>query len=182
MKACGAGSHRMAMLRVAQRDAFRRIVFMTMLKEARMAIDIRDAHARERLPVPTASQQALDNLAHRLHPAIYFAIVALAAVFVASAASFAAGNDSYNVIAIAYVFIWLAMFLPFQLWRVRRHGHDPRDTSLSHRTLRGWLSAEFDVWKYRVKGMDAAVAILLPIAAVTIGILFLAIVLHIDVG
>ena len=147
-----------------------------------MAVDIHDAREDRQLPVPQSPETPAPNLAKRLHPAIYFVIVALAAVFVASAATFAAGDDSYYLIAIACIFICLAMFLPFQLWRVRRHGHDRRDTSLSHRTFGGWLNAEFDVWQARLSGKDAAVAILLPIAAVTIGMLCLAIVLHIDVG
>lgn len=147
-----------------------------------MALDIRDARESRHLPVATASQQASNNLARRLHPAIYLAITGLAVLFIASAGTFAAPNDSYYVIAIACAFILAAVGLPYQLWRVRRHGHDPRDTSLSHRSLAGWLDADFDVWQTRVKGRDAAAAILLPIAAVAIGLFCLAIVLHIDIG
>jgi len=147
-----------------------------------MAIDIRDAREERNLPVPAAPEAPPQNLARRLHPAIYLAILGLAVLFVASAGTFAAPNDSYYVIAIACGFVLFAMFLPFQLWRVRRHGHDPRDTSLSHRTFGGWLNADLDVWQTRVKGKDAAAAILLPIAAVAVGLLCLAIVLHIDVG
>lgn len=147
-----------------------------------MAIDIHDAGESRRLPVPMASQQAPDNLARRIHPAIYRTVAGLAVVFIAAAATFAAPNDSYYVIAIACGFVLAAVGLPYQLWRVRRHGHDPRDTSLSHRTLRGWLDAELDVWQTRVKGRDAAAAILQPIVAVAIGLVCLAIVLHIDVG
>jgi hypothetical protein len=153
-----------------------------MPKEAGMVIDIQDARENRQLPVPTTSYHAPDNVARRLHPAIYRVILALAVVFVAAAATFAAPNDSYYLIAIACAFILAAVGLPYQLLRVRRHGHDRRDTSLSHRTLRGWLDADFDVWQARLKGRDAAAAILLPIAAVTIGFLCLAIVLHIDVG
>jgi len=147
-----------------------------------MALDIRDAHESQHLPVTMASRQTSDNLARRLHPAIYLAIAGLAVLFIASAGAFAAPNDSYYVIAIACGFILAAIGLPYQLWRVQRHGHDPRDTSLSHRTLSGWLSADLDVWQTRIKGRDAAAAILLPIAAVTIGLFCLAVVLHVAVG
>lgn len=147
-----------------------------------MALDIRDAHESQRLPVPKERRQAPDNLARAIHPGIYFAIAGLALVFVACAATFAAHNDSYYVIAIACGFIMAAISLPYQLWRVQRHGHDPRDTSLSHRTFAGWLNADLDIWQARIKGRDAATAILLPIAAVAIGLLCLTIVLHIDVG
>jgi len=167
---------------LAQRCAIRRIVFISTAKEVVMALDIRDAHESQHLPVPTVPRQPSDNLARRLHPAIYLAIAGLAVLFIASAATFVAPNDSYYVIAIACAFILAAIGLPFQLWRVQRHGHDPRDTSLSHRTLWGWLNADLDVWQTRVKGRDAAAAILLPIAAVSIGLLCLAIVLHFVVG
>jgi hypothetical protein len=147
-----------------------------------MVIDIQDARENRQLPVPTTSYRAPDNVARRLHPAIYRAIFASAVVFVAAAGTFAAPNDSYYLIAIACAFMLAMVGLPYQLLRVRRHGHDPRDTSLSHRTLRGWLNADFDVWQARIKGRDAAAAILLPIAAVAIGLLCLAIVLHIEIG
>lgn len=135
MNSCGAASHRMSMRFSAQRHAIRCIVLISNAEEAAMAVDIHDAREDRQLPVPQSPETPAPNLPKRLHPAIYFVIVALAAVFVASAATFAAGDDSYYLIAIACIFICLAMFLPFQLWRVRRHGHDRRDTSLSHRRL-----------------------------------------------
>jgi hypothetical protein len=151
-------------------------------KEVAMALDIRDAQESRHVPVPTEARQTSDTLARAVHPGIYLAIVGMALVFIACAGTFAAYNDSYYLIAIACGFIAAAVGLPYQLWRVRRHGHDPRDTSLSHRTLWGWLNADLDVWQERIKGRDAAAAILLPIAAVTIGMLAFAIILHLDVG
>ena len=147
-----------------------------------MALDIRDAQESRHLPVPTEARQPPDNLARGIHPAIYVAIAGLALLFIACAGTFATHNDSYYVIAIACGFIAAAVGLPYQLWRVRSHGHDPRNMSLSHRTLWGWLNADLDVWETRIKGRDAAVAILLPIVAVSVGLLCLAIVLQIDVG
>lgn len=147
-----------------------------------MPLDIRDARESQHLPVPKGPRPAPDNLARGVHPAIYLVIVGLALVFIACAGTFAAHNDSYYVIAIACGFILAAIGLPYQLWRVRHHGHDPRNMSLSHRTLWGWLNADFDILETRIKGKDAAAAILLPIVAVSIGLLCLAIVMHIDVG
>ncbi|HEX3970380.1 MAG TPA: hypothetical protein VHX19_03605 [Stellaceae bacterium] len=147
-----------------------------------MAIDIHDARESRQLPVSITPPPASDNVARRLHPAIYLAILGLAIVFVAAAGTFAAPNDSYYLIEIACGFILVAVGLPYQLLRVRRHGHDPRDTSLSHRTLGGWLNAEFDVWQTRIRGWDAAAAILLPVAAVSIGLVCLTIVMHLDIG
>jgi hypothetical protein len=35
--------------------------------------------------------------------------------------------------------------------------------------LRTWLSGDFETWQYRLKGSEAAIQILLPIAAVSFG-------------
>lgn len=142
-----------------------------------MALDIQDTRETRQLPAATSG-----NLAHRLHPAVYLAAGALALLFIASAWAFAAPNKVAYLLAIVTGFILAAIGLPFQLWRVRRHGHDPRDSSLSPRSLASWLQADLDIWQTRIPGKDAAAAILLPIAAVAIGLFCLAIVLHVDVG
>lgn len=151
-----------------------------------MALDMNQPlAAREDAPLAAVTHPpvvAAPNVAYRLHPAIYLTIVGLALVFLASAWTFAAPNKIYYLLAIITGFVLAAIGLPFQLWRVRRHGHDPRDSSLSPRTLSNWLRADFDIWQTRLKGKDAAVAILLPVAAAAICMLSLAIVLHIDVG
>ncbi len=147
-----------------------------------MALDIRDAQEERHLPVPISRERALGNLAHRIHTGIYATIAGLAVLFVIAAWGFFAPNDTYYLLAIVTSFIFAAVFLPFQLYRVRRHGHDPRDTSLSHRSFSNRLDAEFDIWQDRIRGSDAAVAILLPVAAVAIGMVCLTIILHIDVG
>lgn len=126
------------------------------------------------LPVPAPT------VAHRIHPAVYAIGAALALLFIASAWTFVAPDKTYYLLAVVTGFICLAVGFPFQLWRVRQHGHDPRDSSMSPRTLSNWLATDFDTWQERLKGRDAAIAILLPVAAVSIGLLCLAIVLHLD--
>jgi hypothetical protein len=153
-----------------------------MPKEAHMAVDIQDAREERQLPVPRSPEVTAPNVVHRLHPAIYETIVGLAVLFVLSAWGFFAPNDTYYLLAVVTGFVFVAVFLPFQLWRVRRHGHDPRDNSLSDWPLWNWLNADLDVWQARIKGSDAATGILLPIAAVAIGMLCFAIVLHLEVG
>jgi hypothetical protein len=171
----GDARHRADMPRETESSA-------AMPKEARMTVDIQDARETRQLPVPQSPAVMASNVARRLHPAIYETIAGLAVLFVLSAWGFFAPNDTYYLLAIVTGFVFVAVFLPFQLWRVRRHGHDPRDTSLSHRTLGGWLNADLDIWQARIKGSDAATGILLPIAAVAIGMLCFAIILHLDVG
>lgn len=146
-----------------------------------MALDIRDMHETQQLPALVP-----DPLARRIHPAIYATILGLAILFIGSAWAFVAPNKVAYLLFIVSGFILAAIGLPYQLWRVRRHGrelsHDLRDSSLSPRSFADWLHADFDVWETRIPGKDAAAAILLPIVAVAVGLFCLAIVLHIDVG
>jgi hypothetical protein len=141
-------------------------------------LDIQEARERRQLPV----QAHPPNPAHRLHPAIYMAIAALALLFAASVWGFFAPSSRNYLLAIVTGFVLAAVGLPFQLWRVQRHGHDPRDTSLSPRPLAEWLNSDIEVWGSRMRGRDAAAAILLPIAAGAFGMLCFAVVLHIAVG
>ena len=147
-----------------------------------MALDVRDKGEEQRLSVPASPAVPSRNLAVRLHPAIYETIAALALLFVIGAWGFFAPNDTYYLLEVVTGFVFVAVFLPFQLWRVRRHGHDPRDTSLSHRSFRNWLDAELDIWQGRIKGRDAAAGILLPVAAVAIGMICFAIIINIEIG
>jgi hypothetical protein len=117
-----------------------------------------------------------------LHPAIYVTIAALALLFAASVWGFFAPTSRNYLLAIVTGFVLTAVGLPFQLWRVQRHGHDPRDMGLSPRPLTDWLNSDIEVWGSRMRGRDAAAAILLPIAAGAFGMLCFAIALHIAVG
>ena len=147
-----------------------------------MARDIRDAREERQLPALRSPNAERPSTARRVHPAIYLTILGFALLFIASAWAFDGPGDTYYLLAIVSGFVAAAVGLPYQLWRVRRHGHDPRDTSLSHRSLWNWLRTDFDIWQTRVRGSDAAAAILLPVAAVSIGMFLLAIVLHIEIG
>jgi len=118
------------------------------------------------------------NVAYRLHPAVYMTIAGLALLFIASACGFFGPNETWYPLAIVTGFVLAAIGLPFQLWRVPRHGHDPCDRSLAS----SWLHADFDVRRTRIPGKDAAAPILLPGAAVAVGMFCLAVVPHFDVG
>lgn len=142
-----------------------------------MALDPEIRPHGEALPAPDRPA----DLVRRLHPAIYLAISALVLVFAASILGFAAANSRNYLLVIAAVFALGALALPFQLWRVQRHGHDPRDTGLSPRSFRDWLDKDIEVWGSRMRGRDAAAAILLPIASGAFGMLFFVIILHLTV-
>lgn len=142
-----------------------------------MALDIHEQKTPAHLHAVTAPSPA-----QRLHPAIYAIIAALVLLFAASILSFEVASSRNYLLVIAAAFALGALGLPFQLWRVRRHGHDPRDSSMSPRPLANWLDNDVEVWGSRMRGRDAATAILLPISAGAFGMLCFAIVFHIAVG
>jgi hypothetical protein len=101
-----------------------------------------------------------------LHPRIYQAAAALALWLVLSVwFFFATGPYTSLTLAVVSGFMLVAVGLPFILSRVG-DGLDRED----HRTsLRDWSHAEFGAWGTRLSGAEAATQVLLPIAAVSIG-------------
>ncbi len=111
-----------------------------------------------------------------LHPWVYLAIVGLALWFVLSAWGFAVDGYADYLLGVVSGFIFIAVALPYALWRVwrRSQGAALRDGG----SFRDWASGELATWQDRVKGTNAALEILLPIAAVAFGMTALGIVLH----
>ena|SRR5688572_22064289 len=116
-----------------------------------------------------------------LHPYVYVAIAALALWFVLSAWSF--GRDGYTdyLLAVVSGFILIFVTVPFMLSRVCRDDADkPSEdaTQNQQREFRRWAACDFDTWQYRLKCSNAAVEILLPIAAIAFGMTAFGIVLY----
>lgn len=138
----------------------------------------REAGVRIALPVPIALHSAASDW---LHPGVYGAIVALACLLVGSVWGFFAEDDVGYVLAVVSGFVFASILIPFQLWRIHRRygqqsGNHPRATIIH------WLAGDFDTWQARVKSREAAIEILLPIAAVAFGMAAFAIALHVAVG
>jgi hypothetical protein len=116
-----------------------------------------------------------------LHPLVYKAMAGLALWYVLSVWVFF-GEESYTALALAVVsfFLLLTVGIPFALWLAWRgspisgaHEHD--------QMFRDWAGGEFETWQGRQSGAEAAVELLLPLAAVAFGLTILGIVLHLDV-
>ena len=109
-----------------------------------------------------------------LHPIVYWAIVGLVVCFAASAWTFFSAAEYMELLlAVVTGFFFMAIAIPFAIWLVWRKNQDPdamRDESMS---LRAWASGEFETWQGRRKATDAAVEIVMPIAAVAFGLMAL---------
>jgi hypothetical protein len=92
--------------------------------------------------------------------------------------AFAGGEDTDYLLVVVSGFIFIAVGLPCILWRGGRSGDEPEAERRSAQSFRDWLLADFDTWQGRLPGANAAVEILLPIAAVAFGMTALGIVLH----
>jgi hypothetical protein len=143
-----------------QQQLATRIFSATALEEGRMAHDERLTHR------PTATL---------FHPLVYRAMIALAALLAASVWGFFADNSTGYLLAVVSGFIFMVVALPYQLWRVRRHGHDPRLDGQKSRPLSEWLASDFDAWQERLRGWDVVAGSLLPIMACAFGMLAFAI-------
>jgi hypothetical protein len=68
----------------------------------------------------------------------------------------------------------------YVLWRVCRkaQGPDAARGTVRQEEFQHWVSGEFDIWQDRVTGANAAVQILLPLAAVAFGMTAFGFVLH----
>jgi hypothetical protein len=87
-------------------------------------------------------------------------------------------GDTGLLLAVVSGFFVMATAIPCALWLIwrkhRRSGAEG-DESIS---LRDWASGSFEIWQDRLKGANAIVEILLPIAAVALGMTALGIVFH----
>jgi hypothetical protein len=114
-----------------------------------------------------------------LHPLVNMAIIGLVLMFVAAMWMFFA-SDPYGAwldVVVTGLFV-IAIAIPALLWLTwRRNADGARDGS--HPRFRDWAAGEFDTGTGSVKGANATAEVLLPIAAVAVGMTALGVVFHI---
>jgi hypothetical protein len=116
-----------------------------------------------------------------LHPAVYWSIIALTIWLVFSVwLLFDYGSYSLLILIAITAFFVVAMAIPLVLAAVWRH-NVPADEAHPAENLRQWLSCEFSTWSGPLSGKEAAMQILLPIAAVAIGMTIFGLVFYFDV-
>ncbi len=123
------------------------------------------AHPSTTLPV------ARDQSAHGdLHPAVYKTLVGLTIWLVLSVwLLFSRGNYvGLNLIVITAFFLVL-VGIPVALWLIWRRDASEAEHGERANRFRDWRAQRFATWTGGISGREATVQILLPIAAVSIG-------------
>jgi hypothetical protein len=118
------------------------------------------------------------HLSPQVHPLVYAGIVGLALWFALAAWGFAGDGYTDYLLVVVSGFVAVAVALPLILSRIGR-ADQPLDTR-PHRgsSFRAWAAGDLDTWQDRLRGSNAAIEILLPLAAVAFGMTLFAIVLH----
>ncbi|MBI4367138.1 MAG: hypothetical protein HY543_09995 [Deltaproteobacteria bacterium] len=113
-----------------------------------------------------------------LHPLVYHTVVGLALWFVLSAWVFFGGWD-YMGLALTVVsgFFLMAMAIPLLLWLTWRRNREAGRAESGSGTFRHWAAGDFAICQGRLAGAEAAAQVILPIAAVSIGLTLIGIVL-----
>jgi hypothetical protein len=121
--------------------------------------------------------RAAERVSNRAHSVIYKAILGFALLFVISAWTFF-GKASHMglILAIVCVLFIMAIGVPYALWRVGEIARRPETTDQPAESFAAWTESKFATWTGHQKSVTAAVEILLPFAAVAIGITALGIV------
>jgi hypothetical protein len=123
-------------------------------------------------------KQAANPSTRRLHPGVYALLIGFVVWLVVSVWSFAEAGLANYLLFIVSGFIFIAVALPLILSRV-----SPRDRAADADdrlpSFREWASWDFDTWQGRLSGLQAAAQILLPIAAVALGMMAFGIAFHV---
>src|SRR5262245_17245449 len=124
-------------------------------------------------------QQGNKAVAGVLHPAVYMVLVGLTAWLVVAIWGFGYDGQTDYLLAIVTGFLVIAVgILSIFALIVHRQSNSDETKSSTKTSLREWMAGDFDTWQDRVRGRNAAVEVLLPMAAIAIGMTAFAIVLH----
>jgi hypothetical protein len=121
---------------------------------------VQDAHDVARRNVPVSDS---------LHPQVYKMLIGLAIWLILSVWTlFDRGPYMGLTLSVVTGFILIAVSLPIILWLTWRNG-GAETAAEKPEEFRHWISHEFATCTGTISGSDAAMQILLPIAAVAIG-------------
>jgi hypothetical protein len=116
------------------------------------------------------------DLPSGFHPLVYKAAIGLVFLFVVAAwAAFDRQSDIELPLAILSILLFVAVLLPYLLWRIWRKSQARPPTLKTNTGFLRWAKGSIKVGQGELKGADAAIDMLLPLAAVAFGLLALGI-------
>jgi len=111
-----------------------------------------------------------DRRTNELHPLVYRAMIGLTIWLVLSVwVLFSRGAYEGVTLSIITLFFVVLVSIPVVLWLTWRRNTDPREQHEIVAPYREWSSGSFETSTGRISGREASMQILLPIAAVAIG-------------
>lgn len=117
------------------------------------------------------------SVSRGLHPLVYKAAVGLVVWFVLSAwALFDRQRDTELPLVMVSVLLFIAVLTPYALWRVWRRDREPRSVRENAGAFSDWAFGQVEISQSQLKGTDAMIDMLLPLAAVAFGLTALGIV------
>ena len=117
-----------------------------------------------------------------LHPFVYRTMVALTIWLVLSVwVFFDRGTYVGLTLAMITVFFVIVVAIPVLIWKTWQHNAAPEETRTSAESFHAWASQNFATWTGALSGREAAMQILLPLAAVSIGMTIFGLVFYFDV-
>ena len=105
-----------------------------------------------------------------LHPLVYRSMIGLTLWLVLSVwAFFNRGAYIGLTLAVITLFFLIIVAIPVIIWMTWQHNAAPEETRTHAESFRDWASKDFATWTGGLSGGEAAMQILLPLAAVSIG-------------
>ena len=123
------------------------------------------------------SDPANNTSTDQLPPLIYVALVGFVAWMVLAAWGFAGPGYADVALTVVTGLLAVVIAIPFVLWRVARANQNRTEDERSP-DFDDWAAGQFETWQDRVKGSNAALEIVLPVAAAAIGMTAFAIAFH----
>ena len=125
-------------------------------------------------------RQPVHRMSGEVHPGVFRAAMLLAALYVLAAWGFAGRGITDLMLAIVSAFFLVSVGLVALLWQTRRRNPrlDLGDRVREPGSFGHWACRDVETSTGRVRGSTATVEILLPIAAVAVGMVAFAIVVH----
>lgn len=122
----------------------------------------------------------MDRFPARFPLGLFKLIAALAGLYVLAAWGFAGPGDTAPLLAVVSLFFGLAVGLVALLYRTRRcHGRtELGEEECRVESLAEWIGREVETSTGRLRGSAATTQIVLPLAAVAVGMVLFAVTVH----